>query len=139
MATYTYIDVNDLLPGEPVTSAKMLSFNDRAEAIAEGASGAPKIQTAAINDSAVTTAKLDTDAVTSVKLDLRSYTDSGTIGGGGEFTSRAPGVVCFFPMVVYDPAEIDAYFSDDTGRPAVRLSNSTGSVVNYTVTWYYVP
>lgn len=42
------IDSNDLLPGEPFTSAKALAFRDRPVAISEGSDGAPKIQPAAM-------------------------------------------------------------------------------------------
>ena len=43
MADYNKIDTNGLLPGEPVTSAKMLALNENPTAIAEGATNAPKI------------------------------------------------------------------------------------------------
>jgi len=145
MATYTYIDVNDLLPGEPVTSAKMLSFNDRAEAIAEGASGAPQIQTAAIANDAITTAKIansavDTaqianDAVTSAKLDLRTSTDSATVTGAGSATVQAPGNLVFMPRV---SGNVIAQIVDSGSRPALYIESTTGSSESYTVYWYYL-
>lgn len=48
MADYTEIDPNTLLPGEPWTSAKALAAFANPEAIAEGATGAPRIELMAI-------------------------------------------------------------------------------------------
>ena len=46
MADYTEIDVNDLLPGEPWTSAKANAAFENPVAIAEGASGSPLVEVA---------------------------------------------------------------------------------------------
>ncbi len=46
MADYTGYDVNNLLPGEPWTSAKALASFEDPVAIAEGASGAPVMEVA---------------------------------------------------------------------------------------------
>jgi hypothetical protein len=48
MASWTNQSTSSLLPGEPWTSAKALAAFENPEAIAEGASGAPKIRTAAL-------------------------------------------------------------------------------------------
>ena len=48
MASWTNQSTSSLLPGEPWTSAKALAAFENPEAIAEGASGAPKILTAAM-------------------------------------------------------------------------------------------
>lgn len=55
MADYTEIDVNTLLPGEPVTSAIMLAFEENPRAIAEGATGAPKIADKIVSGAGTTT------------------------------------------------------------------------------------
>lgn len=52
----------------PITVSLMTALRDNPTAIANGDSGAPKIQTAGINDSAVTTAKIADSAVTAAKL-----------------------------------------------------------------------
>jgi hypothetical protein len=44
------------LPGEPVTSEKVLAFYNNPIAIAEGASGAPKVEDAALDTGAATAA-----------------------------------------------------------------------------------
>lgn len=49
MASYTAIDTNSLLPGEPVTSSIMLALEENPRAIAEQASGAPKLAAAFVN------------------------------------------------------------------------------------------
>lgn len=43
MADFTLIDIADLLPDEPLTSAKAIAFHDNPIAIAEGAPDAPRI------------------------------------------------------------------------------------------------
>ena len=68
MAQWTFIDPNTLLPGDPWTSAKAQAAFENLEAIAEGAAGAPRMQTNAIQNSAVTTAKIANSAVTAAKL-----------------------------------------------------------------------
>lgn len=48
MADWTDIATNTLLPGEPWTSSKALAAFENPQAIAEGASGAPKVQNRAL-------------------------------------------------------------------------------------------
>lgn len=48
MASWTDQSTDGLLPGEPWTSAKALASFENPQAIAEGASGAPKVRTAAL-------------------------------------------------------------------------------------------
>lgn len=52
MASWTNQSTSSLLPGEPWTSAKALAAFENPEAIAEGASGAPKVRTAALQEPA---------------------------------------------------------------------------------------
>jgi hypothetical protein len=60
MSTWTNISDTVLEPGKPIRSVDALALRDNPVAIAGGASGAPRVQTAAIQDAAVTTAKLST-------------------------------------------------------------------------------
>lgn len=55
MADWTDIDVNTLLPGEPVTSAIMLALEENPRAIADGAAGAPKIADKIVSGAGTTT------------------------------------------------------------------------------------
>ena len=68
MATWTTITDAALEPGKPGRSIDALALRDNVIAIAEGAAGAPKVLTAAINDLSVTTAKIAAGAVTEAKL-----------------------------------------------------------------------
>ena len=61
MASWTDIPNSSLETGAPARSVDALAFRDNPIAIAEGATGAPRIQTAAINDDAITAAKLNAD------------------------------------------------------------------------------
>ena len=58
MADFTTIPDSNIEPGRPIRSIDGLALRDNPIAIAEGAAGAPRIQTAGIQNSAVTTAKI---------------------------------------------------------------------------------
>ena len=64
----TWTNITDLEPSKPVVTGKMTALRDNPIAITEGAAGAPKVQTAAINDGAVTSAKIATGAVGSDEI-----------------------------------------------------------------------
>lgn len=58
MADWTVLTNEELEPGAPARSSQAISLRDNIIAQAEGATGAPKTQTAAIEDDAVTADKL---------------------------------------------------------------------------------
>jgi hypothetical protein len=60
MANWTSIADATLEPGKPIRAIDARALRDNPIAIAEGASGAPKIETAGITDANVTAAKLAT-------------------------------------------------------------------------------
>jgi hypothetical protein len=60
MATWTDVSSTVLEPGDPIRSVDIIAIKENVIALSEGASGAPKILTAAINDAAVTSGKLAT-------------------------------------------------------------------------------
>jgi hypothetical protein len=68
MANWTSIADATLEPGKPIRAIDARALRDNPIAIAEGASGAPKIETAGITDLNVTTAKLAAGAVTTAKI-----------------------------------------------------------------------
>ncbi len=94
MATWTNIQTSRLEPGKPIRSIDGLALRDNPIAIAEGASGAPKIAgqnswavdtgglrngsvtTAKINNSAVTTGKIANSAVTTGKIANNAVTSA---------------------------------------------------------------
>jgi hypothetical protein len=91
MTDWTDLDIDGLLPGEPLTSEKALAFYQNPIAIAEGAAGAPSIETAAlIASERMTTANvLDqtagaaVGAVGTYALLHRTAIFSGTLNAGG--------------------------------------------------------
>lgn len=68
MATYTSIPNTDIETDKPIRAVTGRALRDNPIAIAEGASGAPRVQTAGIENSAVTTAKIANGNVTNVKV-----------------------------------------------------------------------
>ena len=78
MASWTEIPNSSLESGAPIRAVDGVAFRDNPIAIAEGATGAPRIQTAGINDEAVTYAKLKKlTAGTAYKI----WNFDGTYGG----------------------------------------------------------
>ena len=69
MASWTEIPNSSLESGAPIRAVDGVALRDNPIAIAEGATGAPKIQTAGITDLAVTTAKIAASNVTTEKLE----------------------------------------------------------------------
>jgi len=74
MTDWTNLTDNELSIDQPVTQEKMLALRDNPKAMAEGASGAPEIQTAALANSAVTTDKISNSAVTAAKISSSAVT-----------------------------------------------------------------
>ena len=73
MADWIVIPDSDQLPGKPVRSADLIAMKDNVTALAEGASGSPKILTAALNNYSVTTIKLTyTERMTTTNVGLRT-------------------------------------------------------------------
>lgn len=105
MADWTDIPDENLSPNAPARSADMLAMRDNITAQAEGATGAPKTQTAAIEDDAVTADKLAPDAARLNNADTQagevgSYamlyyegaaTNPGTVRSGNLFYADASG------------------------------------------------
>jgi hypothetical protein len=76
MADYVTISDTQVDPDAPITSQLAYAWRDNPTAIAEGASGAPRIQTASIENNAVTSSKIKNDAVTSSKIENNAVTSS---------------------------------------------------------------
>ena len=74
MADWTTIPDTTFEPGAPAKGRDMRFLRDNPIAIAEGASGAPRIQAGGIGTGAVTNVKLASNAVTNVKV------SNGTLG-----------------------------------------------------------
>ena len=76
MADWTNIANTALQPGAPVRSIDGVALRDNPIAIAEGAAGAPRIQTNGIQNSAVTNAKIANSAVTNAKIANSAVTNN---------------------------------------------------------------
>lgn len=68
MTTYSTIPGTDIDTDSPVTESLMTKLRDNPIAITEGATGAPKVQTAGITDLAVTAAKVADATLTGAKM-----------------------------------------------------------------------
>jgi hypothetical protein len=68
MSTWTNVTDTVLEPGQPIRSVDIIAIKNNILAVPAGAANAPRVQTAAIQDLAVTTAKIANNAVGVQKL-----------------------------------------------------------------------
>jgi hypothetical protein len=68
MSTWTNVTDTVLEPGQPIRSVDIIALKNNILAVPGGAANAPRVQTAAIQDGAVTAAKIGSNAVTTVKI-----------------------------------------------------------------------
>ena len=125
MATWVNISNTNLQPGAPARSVDAIALRDNPIAIAEGAAGAPRIQTAAIQDGAITNAKIANGAVTWAKVSAGSiYIGMGAIPAG------AIGSVA---MVRRASGAVPILWGELVPGSAIRPSNSAGEDVGSTI------
>ena len=128
MADWTDQDTDSLLPGEPWTSAKALAAFENPVALAEGATGAPKIQTAAYG----------ANTVNENAMKVQQFSDSGTVGAAGSVTVTIPGNLVFFPRVEgtgTGASDIEGVMGG--GQLIVKNKNPDNSRT-YSVSWYRI-
>lgn len=128
MASWTDQDTDSLLPGEPWTSAKALAAFENPVALAEGASGAPKIQAEALGPQEVN------EPAMRVELQTRS----GTLTAGASALIEIPGNLVFFPRVSGGSLAtglVEGVMSQ--GQLRVRNTDAD-SPQSYTVSWYRI-
>ena len=90
MATWTNIANTSLEPGSPARSVDAFALRDNPIAIAQGAAGAPRIQTNAIQNSAVTADKLATgERMTTANVLARTASASTGAVGTYAFLGRS--------------------------------------------------
>jgi hypothetical protein len=123
MASWTDQDTDSLLPGEPWTSAKALAAFENPVALAEGAAGAPKIQTAAY----------DANTVNEDAMKVQQFSDSGTVSASGTATVTIPGNLVFFPRV--SGTNIEGVMAG--GQLKIKNTDPDNSQ-SYTVSWYRI-
>ena len=107
MADWTELDTDTLLPGEPLTSAKVLAFYENPIALAEGAADAPRIEDAA----------LDTGAATS----------AGVTWWGLRSAGAAAGSVGTYAFLTVSNENVTFSFGDTTAGSGLRHSNAGGT------------
>jgi hypothetical protein len=127
MASWTNIADATLEPGKPIRAIDARALRENPIAIAEGAAGAPKIETAGITDLNVTTAKIADLNVTTAKIADANVTSAKLATGNNErdwvlarTAAAAVGVVGTYAFL------IDA---TDSNLPAG--STSAGSNLGY--------
>jgi hypothetical protein len=106
MTTFTTIPNSSLEPGKPIRSIDGLALRDNPIAITEGAAGAPKNQTASIQDDAITKDKLQSPAAGAAYLISRLVINARNTENGYFLTdqldaqSGSVGVTALVPGVI---------------------------------------
>lgn len=146
MADWTELDTDNLLPGEPWTSAKALAVFENPKAIAEGAEAAPKIVGAALDvyggyynsssstwSGAVSIAARDdvirvdftNSGTSSSAAQLRFSTDGGSNWGAAQaVTATAAGAKFGFFHIILSSGQLRGGYWDDASSTAIGLSQS---------------
>ena len=131
MADWTNIANTALQPGAPVRSIDGVALRDNPIAIAEGAAGAPRVQTNGIQDGAVTNAKIANSAVDNVKIANSAVNQSKIAGssvGTGQLktnTTSISGTECNFTTV-----SLGAYafvYNAGNSNSITRVTIATGA------------
>ena len=122
MATWTTLPDASLEPGKPIRSIDGLALRDNPVAIAEGAAGAPKIQTAAlITGEQMTTAN------------VLNATAGGTSGAVGVYAIRTTG---FTTLTDNSTFAGSTFGRAGTWRVMTTWANSLVQVATYTGTTF---
>jgi len=139
MATWTNIANQSLEPGSPARSVDAFALRDNPIAIAEGAAGAPRIQTNAIQNSAVNAAKIANSAVDAAKLKTNTTSISMSVPGDATRTINL-GPYAFLPNLgASNTFSFSAVFAGDGGgdadSPRIRVLNSDNQQRTFTIQW----
>ena len=126
MASWTDQDTDSLLPGEPWTSAKALAAFENPVALAEGATGAPKIQTAAYDNS----------SVNENAMKVQQESGSFTVGASGVVDFEILGNLVFLPRVT-GTGSSDLIVGFGGSGLLIRNTNGDDSRTG-TVSWYRI-
>lgn len=130
--------------GKPIRSVDITALKNNVTALAEGASGAPRLQTAAYNDLSVTTGKLANSAATQAKVaaaaigqaQLKTATGGGSVSTGwtravlpgGEY-GFVPGFYnSIYPSFNVFPEALVGFFDAGSGTPSFNHNTQTSYV-----------
>ena len=144
---YLIIDDTEVEPGAPILSSLGVRWRDNAIAIAQGASGAPRIDgvqnpavlTGGIANGAVTQAKVATNAVNRSKIQTGTNSVSG--GTAGSVTIELD-QYAFFPS--FDASNTNLSLSvgvsggSGPNNPKVGIRSETGLSISYDIAWRFV-
>jgi hypothetical protein len=134
MADWTSIPDATFDPDRPVLGSTHLAIVKNFEALAEGAVNAPRIQTAAIQDSNVTTAKIANANVTIAKLPIGTRSFSGTVDDNN------PATISFTDDYAF--ALRATTLSAGTGislrQNAYQVSTFSTNAQSYAISWRYL-
>jgi len=130
MTTFTTIPNSSLEPGKPIRSIDGLALRDNPIAITEGAAGAPKNQTASIQDDAITKDKLQSPVAGAAylisRLVINARNTDASYGSTDQLYSQSAsaGVTVLVPGVIRCSFE-HRYLGGFTGTNARILKNGT--------------
>jgi hypothetical protein len=125
MATWTTITDAALEPGKPIRSVDGLALRDNSIAIAEGASGAPKIQNAAMDANSV-----DNANVVNGNLGAEKFQSGGTERNWvlGRTSDAGAGAVGTYVMGKYTKTfDSSPAYGDVVSGSLIEASNTSGS------------
>lgn len=97
MATYSAVTAGEKNADSPITVSLIDKLDQNPHAIAEGASGAPKIQSAALDSNVVTQAKMATDSVGQDEIISGSVHQGGLDTGMSEVSTASSGADLTLP------------------------------------------
>ena len=126
MASWTDQDTDSLLPGEPWTSAKALAAFENPVALAEGATGTPKILTAAYDNS----------SVNENAMKVQQESGSFTVAASGVADFEILGNLVFLPRVT-GTGSSDLIVGFGGSGLLIRNTNPNDSRTG-TVSWYRI-
>ena len=146
MASWTDIPNSSLETGAPARSVDALAFRDNPIAIAEGATGAPRItgsqgpvvQTNGLYDECVTNAKIANDAVTNAKISIGTRSFSGSIDYEESVNISGSDQFAFIPRITSSTGVTFNGFSSTTSNYRFQLSNYNIGTKTYTLQWNYI-
>ena len=133
----TSVGVGGLPSGTTVTALR-----DNPVAIAEGAPGAPRVETPAIQDSAVTTAKIANAAVTTAKIANANVTTAklpvGTRSFSGALNAGISVLVSYSDNFAFVPRVGGSNIDTVMHSGSFRVINTSNNSRNYSITWRYL-
>ena len=146
MTNYTTISNSEVDQDSPVTQTLMSALRDNPIAITEGSAGAPKIQTNAIADNAVTenkianyvvtTNKIANTAVTLSKLNRAQRSFSGSINPSTSTGFALADNYAFSPIFTASSDQVTLSFR--AGDDGYTIQNSSASARTYSLYWWYL-